>query len=322
MSTPSDPAGRPPAFLTVAEHALLAADAIDQLSVAAATGCVPLQLIDMIGYHMHQVRDWVKRRQGPEAAAALEGEEREAVRLAREAAAGRVALDKAGRYALELTWHLRNRADDAEAEESGPAERQISGPGIWRLGASWVVQWEGEQGIFHSKDFAALDVVAKAVAAPNRPVELKDLVDADTHSLLERRESAAEVLDNPAVAEARARYDELTRERAEIQRGLQAGTAADAASERTLREIDEQLAGIAAALRKAMGPGNRRRRLGRTPADRAWDALTKSLSRLWPRLRQAHMPNLAGHLESAVHIDRPAVIYRPPADTPPWHVTE
>jgi hypothetical protein len=187
-------------------------------------------------------------------------------------------------------------------------------------GDSWVIRWGEEYGIFPAKDYRALDLVAKLVAGPNRPMELNDLVDADTRTVLKRPEARADVLNNPAVAGLRKRYKELQQDRAQLQRGLVAGSDAGPESELRCREIDEELASLAAEVKKAIGPGNRKRKLGRTRADRAWDALTKSLRRLWPRLRAAGMPKLATHLETGIDIDQPSLAYRPPPDTPAWHV--
>jgi hypothetical protein len=242
-------------------------------------------------------------------------------------------IEESGRWLHvrdELAVFARRAAEKVGVRQTAPAQPDagLTEPpaapqaAMRHDGASWVIRWGEEHGTFPVKDFGALDTVAKLVTVPNRPVELKDLVAADARSLLERPESAAEVLDNPTVAQARARYVELMRERDQVQHELLAGTGADPANEQRCREIDEELADIAAELKKAMGPGNGKRKLGRTPTDKAWDALTKRLSRLWSRLREAHMPNLASHLESAIHIDRPVLIYRPAADTPPWHVAE
>jgi hypothetical protein len=216
-----------------------------------------------------------------------------------------------------LAWH--------RSEPPGPGVTQTqpaAGPGadMRRDGASWVVRWGEEHGVFAAKDFNALDVVAKLVAAPNRSVELKDLVDADTRALLERPESQDAVLDNPALVRLKQRYEELMQDKAKQQSERAPGMDASPELELAGCEINQEMADIAAQLKEAVGPGNRKRKLGRTPKDQAWDALTKGLRRLWPRLRKERMPTLADHLESNITIDQPCLTYHPPLGTPPWHV--
>ncbi len=148
----------------------------------------------------------------------------------------------------------------------------------------------------------------KLVTRPQQPLALDELVDSETARLIKEPESGA-VLDQPAIADLQRRYAELNRDESKYE------------DDPLVRaENEKERAIIAAELKKAIGPGGRRRKLGRTPADQAWDALTKSLRRLWPRLRNANMPGLAAHLENTIAIDRPHVTYRPPGDTPPWIV--
>jgi hypothetical protein len=175
-------------------------------------------------------------------------------------------------------------------------------------GAVWEIHYGTERGTYPASDYSALATVTKLLARPNQRVSLLDVVDADTRKLLERSGSRDDVLDDPAIAQLQRRYEELRRDMADQDDPL------------VKRENEKDLADIIAELRKGVGPRGRRRRLGRTPMDQAWDALTKNLHRLWPRLRQTGMPALADHLENAIHFNRPHIIYLSLSDTLLWDV--
>jgi hypothetical protein len=168
---------------------------------------------------------------------------------------------------------------------------------IRREGASWIIQYEDERGVFPVEGFTALEIVAKLVVRPKQPLELKDLVDVDARIVGETTGSTADVLDDTAIAGLRQRFYDLQRDPGD---GESPGEQAERA---------EEISAIAAELKKHLGPGGRKRKLGHTSQDRAWDALTKNLRRLWVRLGQAKMPKLADHLEATIEFNRPQVTY-------------
>jgi hypothetical protein len=173
-------------------------------------------------------------------------------------------------------------------------------------GSNWEVYYRGERGSYPVKDYVALATVAKVVARPNHFFSILDLVDGERRTLLERPESRDEVLDSQALTELRRKWEELQRDMADQDDPI------------VKSENQAEFAELTAQLKKTVGPGDRRRKLGRTATDRAWDTLTKNLRRLWPRLRNSGMPLLAAHMESTIHIDQLNIAYHPPAGTPPW----
>jgi hypothetical protein len=177
-------------------------------------------------------------------------------------------------------------------------------------GANWEVSYGAERGTYPMKDFRALGTLAKLLPRPNHPYPLVDLVDPDARQLLERPEAQDIVQSSESLARLRERYEELERDKASTEDPL------------VLEELDEELEDILAELKKALGPGGRKRKLGRTLADRAWDTLTKSLRRLWRRLQNTGMPELAAHLEKTVHMDRPHITYNPSGNTSSWDVKQ
>jgi hypothetical protein len=88
------------------------------------------------------------------------------------------------------------------------------------------------------------------------------------------------------------------------------------------QENEKEFMGIAAELKKQVGPKRLKRKLGTTPTTQAWDALTKGLRRLWdqkePRL--TGMPDLATHLRGAVEFTFPIVTYHLPETSRSWEV--
>jgi hypothetical protein len=177
---------------------------------------------------------------------------------------------------------------------------------IRREGAVWIIRYGEEHGTFPAKDFSALETVAKMVARPNEPLELKDLMSGDIYdsNLFERPDLRDHVVDQPAVADLKRRWEELKRDMEVEDDPL------------VKEENNAEIGRIAEELKKIMGPGRRMRKLGRTPKGQAWDALTHKLRRLWPRLREEGMAALSAHLETAIHIECPHISYRPPASSP------
>jgi hypothetical protein len=114
--------------LTVADYARRAAENIDRIA-NAATGDQPavlqfegpLQLVDAIQYDMEPVLDWVERRQGADRAAALHARVYAVVsamdKAPEKTRSGNLVLTLFAQ-ARSLATHLRNRADDVEAEKS------------------------------------------------------------------------------------------------------------------------------------------------------------------------------------------------------------
>jgi hypothetical protein len=179
---------------------------------------------------------------------------------------------------------------------------------IRRRGANWeVLYYEGERGLFPVKDFRAIETVVKLVSRPHHSFHFHDRMDAKAAALLDRPESNDVTHDDTYYADMSRRLKELAIKRAEHPN-----------DSLVQRECDDEAARIEAERRKGTGPGGRRRKLGRTRQDQAWDALTKGLRRLWDRLRAGGMPLLAAHLERTIHFDRPSIVYHPPAGTPPW----
>jgi hypothetical protein len=174
-------------------------------------------------------------------------------------------------------------------------------------GASWVIKFGQEQGTFPAADYAALQTVAKLVTRPHQPQELKDLVDPDVRKGLELPEGNQDVFQSDeAIKKLKERYQNALRDKER------------ASTDTEKAECEQELTEIAAQVKRHTRPGGKLRKFGKTNTDRAWDALTKGLQRLWPRLSKAEMPQLAKHLERCIHLDRPHIIYHPSADTPSW----
>ncbi len=170
----------------------------------------------------------------------------------------------------------------------------------------WEVRYGAECQTFPVKDFGALPTLALILARPRYQHHFKNLVDPETARLLAATRGKDDQLDAEALARLEHRYHELQRDIAEEE---------DAAEKERLRA---ELAPIAAEIRAAVRPDGRRRKLGHSEEDQAWDALTKGLRRLRDRLHEAKMPELAAHLKAAISISRPHITYLPPDGTPPW----
>jgi hypothetical protein len=176
-------------------------------------------------------------------------------------------------------------------------------------GAMWVIQFGKERGRFPTSDFKALAYLFRLVTRPHHSINLRDFVDAETGRLLQRPESSTELLDNPALEKLRCRYHQLQRDMAkEDNPAIKA-------------ENEKEMAQISSELRKALGPGGRKRKLGQTLEEKVWKSFTKSVRRLWSRIRKAGMPELAEHLERTIRFERPQVIYQPQPDSDVW-ITE
>jgi hypothetical protein len=202
----------------------------------------------------------------------------------------------------------------ADASQIQPASEPAGGsplpeqPNSMRLsGANWEAQYGDEKGTYPAKDYSSLAIVAKLLACPHQSFSLSEL--SAGGELLGLPEATDVLLDDPAIKDLKRRYDE------EMQTPVPNDPLAK-------KERRDRLAQIAAELKKAMSPKGRRRKLGRTNADKAWDALTKNLRRLWPRLAETRMPGLAAHLERFVQFDKPLITYHPSAGTPPFVITQ
>jgi hypothetical protein len=178
-----------------------------------------------------------------------------------------------------------------------------------RVGANWDVCFETERGQFPAASHSALAVVVKLLAKPNHPLDLKELVEEETRQLLERPSSQEDVIDPPGMRDLELRYRELQKDR-------------DSPDLLVREEYEREIKIITAELEKAIGPGGRKRKLGRSTHDRVWDALTKNLRRLCRRLRDQSMPNLAAHLKSSIQIDQPTITYNPPSGMPTWQIEQ
>ena len=173
----------------------------------------------------------------------------------------------------------------------------------------WEVSYGTERGNYPVKQYSSIGDLAKLVAHPRQPVHLRDLVDAGTRALLDSEDGKARgtVLDNPAVSDIRRRLRSID----------------DNSTDPLVRkEAEEDRAQLDAELKKLVGLGGRKRKLGATVAEQAWDALTKGLRRLWrqtePRLTD--MPELATHLRNAVLFKFPTITYHLPETSPSWNV--
>jgi hypothetical protein len=197
----------------------------------------------------------------------------------------------------------------AEAIAGTPTDPPTDVAGSFHLsGGSWAVCYGEEKGAFDASHYGPIATLVKLLDRPHHAFELLDLVDADARAILERPESQDITLDNPAIADLKRRHEEVCRDTEGEDDPL------------VKQELEQERAMILAELQRAVGPDRRRRNLGRTAADTAWDTLTKGLRRLPGRLGQKKMPELAAHLDRHIHFDQPTIAYRPPENTPPWDV--
>lgn len=178
-----------------------------------------------------------------------------------------------------------------------------------RVGATWEVCFESERGSFPTASFSALTVVRELLAKPNHPVDLKELVGEEARQVLEHPASKEDVIDSPGIQDLQRRYQELQECR-------------DDPNPLVRQEYKAEMASIAAELKRAIGPGGRKRQLGWSPQDQAWGALTKNLKRLYGRLEDNGMPKLAAHLKCSIQFARPTITYNPPTGTPSWHLEQ
>jgi hypothetical protein len=342
-----------------AENIDLIADAAVGGQPAALRLEAPLQLVEVIDHDMLYVAEWVERRRGAGRAALLRARTAEilgAIQKSAYAPSSDAPTFDLFSKARQLAYNLRGWAHDIEAEadlhttasvaasggskptqpssdpddgpraplvvpamadspEAGalPATQGGDAPAgrnsLRRKGASWEIIFGSEGGSFPVNDYKAIATLAKLLPKPNHQHALTDLVDADTRRLLEIPQAQDVTMDNPAIANLKRQYDELQQ---------------SPVPENPLEEQEhhEQVARLAEALKKVVGPGGRRRNLGRSNRDRAWEALTQDLRRLWPRLEGAGMPRLAAHLKAAILPDKPHITYQLPADAVPWDVRE
>jgi hypothetical protein len=203
--------------------------------------------------------------------------------------------------------HLPDGAAAGTTPAKQPADAPTSAGCIRQCGANWEIRYGTEQGSFSVKDYSALSTLAKLLTRPHHSFKLTDLVDSEAREHLEKPEAQERVLDNQALVEIKQRYEELKHSPAPD----------DPVAEQKHRE---EMMHLAEELRKAIGPGGRMKALGRSNRDRAWDAMTKDLRRLWRRLEDGKMPQLAAHLKDSIHIDRPQITYHPSPGTALWEV--
>jgi hypothetical protein len=211
-------------------------------------------------------------------------------------------------YRLRQLASNQEAADRAARNVESRLRSMVSGNAIRRDGASWVLSYGAEHGIFPVKDFGSLEIVAKLVLRPNEPMELEELVNIETRTHLNSPQAQApDVLDPQAYADLKRRYDELQRDPGDHESPVEE------------KERAEEVGRIASELKKLTRYGGRPRKLGRTAKDKAWEAITKDLRRLWSRFRsEGQMPGLAKHLEDFIRIDRPHITYNPPPGTLLW----
>jgi hypothetical protein len=182
---------------------------------------------------------------------------------------------------------------------------------IRRRECAWELRFGEESCLLPVKECKVIKPLAKLLASRHVSVPLADLVDEETRRILmELPESSDEVLDNEGVARLKSNYEELLISREKYKDDPLVS-----------KEIQGDMGGILAQLKKNVSQGGRRKRkLGRTNKERAWDALTRNMRRLWPRLREAGMPKLAEHLERSISFDYPNLTYQPPANAAPWTI--
>jgi hypothetical protein len=216
----------------------------------------------------------------------------------------------------EVPSHLAALEGGTEAKQpaliapTGPHEEPRTEPtatmihaGIRSDGAAWQVWYGQESGTYPQADYSALAVVAKLVANPNKSFSRAELR-AEPDNLPREQVTLDDILDHDALTDLQRGIDELRRDMEKETDPL------------VQQENEDNLEKLLAEVRKATRPGGRKRKLGTIAAQRAWDTLTKALRRLWKRLRETGMPELADHLENAVRIDHPHITYSLPAGTP------
>jgi hypothetical protein len=210
----------------------------------------------------------------------------------------------------------RGRAAGVDVEEGSAGHKPPPAPpvgeppagSIRKDGANWVIEFGPERGSFPVKDYGAIATLAKLLAQPRHVRSLDELTDAALE-LLSMPETRDVAMDSTALAAAKRRYDELQQER----------VPDDPIAE---QEHREELARLATTVRKALAPGGRKKKLGSSDRERAWDSLRKNLCRLWPRLKRGGMPRLAEHLEGTIEFNRPTITCLPPSGTAAWSVPE
>jgi hypothetical protein len=223
------------------------------------------------------------------------------------------------RAARFVQYRLRQLASNSEAVNRATSDvaallsqwRADDGPRvnhIRRTKLVWEISYGTEHEKFPAKDFTILPALAALLGRPAHPHEFETLVDPQTAQVLAASRTKSDRLDRQAVAEIKAKYDELQQD------------AAKETNPAIKQEIEAEKAQLLAELKAASGPGGRKRKLGRTPRDQAWDAMTKALRRLPDRLREAGMPELAAHLSQYIKVDRPQITYLPPESTLRWVV--
>jgi hypothetical protein len=192
---------------------------------------------------------------------------------------------------------------------TAPPNSDVTAGSIRKHGASWDIKFGREHGSFPVKDYGAIATLAKLLARPRYAYCVDKLINSAAPELLNTPDTRDEVMDRQAVAALQQKLRQLQQMR----------LPEDPIAE---RKRSEEMAHILRALKNAKAPGGQIKKLGPSGRDRAWDALQRKLRRLWPRLKEGGMPQLAEHLENTIHFDRPNITYLPPTDTGTWTVPE
>jgi hypothetical protein len=209
-------------------------------------------------------------------------------------------------------------ADLAKPQEPGrdvPAEAMATQAethigSITKDGACWTISFGDEWGTFPVSDFSAIEPLTRLLAVPHKPLELKEILDG---AKLEVTAAHLDpVYDEEGIDKLRKRYDELMAAKAKAE--------ADGSQAIEMQEINDEIAKLAQEIKGAFIPGGQKKKLGKTPTDKAWEALMKKMKRLWERIEKASMPKLAAHLEAFLKPDCPTITYNPPADALPWKI--
>ncbi|MBX9677753.1 MAG: hypothetical protein K2X38_03235 [Gemmataceae bacterium] len=191
-----------------------------------------------------------------------------------------------------------NRTKESNESQSGMISASLE-----RIGPSWHLQFGEEKGIFPATQYSAMMDLAILLAQPCCSLDFECFCDQETLALVRSPERNEDTYD-------RTYLRQLEKELQDIREMPQ--------SEST----DARFAEIAKAIDEAVRPGGKAKKLGRSAADRKWDALTKGLERLYKRMAtDGMMPLLAEHLRKTIAANKPNFLYRKPANVR-WVIAE
>jgi hypothetical protein len=205
---------------------------------------------------------------------------------------------------LALQLNSRPAAPSATLpQETEPANS------IRKRGAMWGIKFGHEACDFPTTDYSALAVVAVLLSHRGEHVDFLELVPAETRRLLEAEGGSGK--QNKIDCQEIEDFERHAREVASRMQSDNPAIATEATEE--WQELQPWLED----LRKNGGRGSK---LGQSSTDKEWHRLTTSLRRLYPRIKEAGMPDLAAHLADYISVNLPHLLYNPPPRTARWHV--